>query len=1040
MPVYKWQNGRLVDVSQGGGLPDDEELLNSLIERRDRLEQATSSGTGRGGLGGVWDDVKGAADFVTPDFMGALDIISRPSYAIQEGIASAIDPNKRGGVGGSLLDAAVGAGRGLWGTQKTSGIDTLKEHGKEGLGYTALGLAGDIFLDPTTYMGATPLKAVGASAKSAAGIKALGETTEQLTKLGADIGKFDPNKIVQSALKLNNERLAAGQSVIRGPGLSKEAIARLTRDAEEKTLQQLNDDFLKPYGLAKRSKTPRMKAQEELSVIEKSMARFNLPEYTAAQRKEKLDELARANAFSIARATQKAAEAGIEVKRAGLNLRFGKNSTEIRADNPLVSKVVDNPKIRNTASSITNSDIVQNLNKKFRTEGTYGKLLNESRKLHNSFGVASFDELRAAPIASAAGKTINDFVKGLNTKEAKEFTRAYELKDIQQLPEIFESGMTREDAWEIFRYQNDNFFDAEFDSGLLPYKRDADGNVIADKNGQPIPGVEKVEGYAHHIPIKGQKEYDRLKNKKKYVRAVGKDIFEPGSERVFKTIEDAKKANVTMEDDARLILLNRTAKHTGGTARASFVKNAADNFGVRLSDPKTLKLVKEDGYDLVNLKKVLKDSDGKAPLEYLDDSVYVERHVAEGLKGIQTVTNNPGPFLKLMDNFMQRWKSAVTVYNPGHHVRNAISDVMLGYLDGVNSLAPYAKAMDAIYLKKLDGQYKIGNGNLPKSKVMALFRETGASPNFIQTEIPNATAGKVGRGVRQVAQQREETVRFAHFLDALNKEAAGIKHGGVAGKEIIDASVRASQRVKKWHLDYSDLTDFEKVTMKRIIPFYTWMRKSAPLMVEAMVLRPGKVANIDKTFQAMFTELGVDPGEALPQDQIPEWIRESIYGQIGGGSGGGNPTFLQPDIPMSEPFQYFDNGLSGALQTGLSSLNPIPKGIIELGMGKSTFTGAPINQDVGRYATGTLPQARLLEGLASGQAGSGSKLINWATGAGIREVQPSSQRGEIRRQIDILEGKLAEMGIDAPTKAQSTAPKRVFAWENGRLVKKGRDD
>ena len=59
----------------------------------------------------------------------------------------------------------------------------------------------------------------------------------------------------------------------------------------------------------------------------------------------------------------------------------------------------------------------------------------------------------------------------------------------------------------------------------------------------------------------------------------------------------------------------------------------------------------------------------------------------------------------------------------------------------------------------------------------------------------------------------------------------------------------AADNVTKFLFDYSDLSDFETNVMKRLISFYTWMRKNIPLQLEQYLNNPraysmyNKVAN-----------------------------------------------------------------------------------------------------------------------------------------------------------------------------------------------------
>jgi len=71
----------------------------------------------------------------------------------------------------------------------------------------------------------------------------------------------------------------------------------------------------------------------------------------------------------------------------------------------------------------------------------------------------------------------------------------------------------------------------------------------------------------------------------------------------------------------------------------------------------------------------------------------------------------------------------------------------------------------------------------------------------------------------------ENNARIALFIDQIKK-----------GADFDSAALT----VKKFLFDYGDLTIFEKSVMKRIVPFYTWLRKNIPLMLEQVVKQPGK--------------------------------------------------------------------------------------------------------------------------------------------------------------------------------------------------------
>ncbi len=78
---------------------------------------------------------------------------------------------------------------------------------------------------------------------------------------------------------------------------------------------------------------------------------------------------------------------------------------------------------------------------------------------------------------------------------------------------------------------------------------------------------------------------------------------------------------------------------------------------------------------------------------------------------------------------------------------------------------------------------------------------------------------------------------------------------------------QAAYRVKRIQFDYSQLSKFEKSFMRRVIPFYSWTRKSIPYSVAKILARPG-----GKTAQTIRAY-----GEATSSDEyVPAFLREGL--------------------------------------------------------------------------------------------------------------------------------------------------------------------
>ena len=82
-------------------------------------------------------------------------------------------------------------------------------------------------------------------------------------------------------------------------------------------------------------------------------------------------------------------------------------------------------------------------------------------------------------------------------------------------------------------------------------------------------------------------------------------------------------------------------------------------------------------------------------------------------------------------------------------------------------------------------------------------------------------------------------------------------------------SRRLPPRLKKFLFDYMDLTAFERKVMKRVFPFYTWLRKNIPLQISMLLKSPRTYARINDTQNYI-------AGGPIDWDSKPEYIRDSM--------------------------------------------------------------------------------------------------------------------------------------------------------------------
>jgi hypothetical protein len=348
--------------------------------------------------------------------------------------------------------------------------------------------------------------------------------------------------------------------------------------------------------------------------------------------------------------------------------------------------------------------------------------------------------------------------------------------------------------------------------------------------------------------------------------------------------------------------------------------------------------------------------------------------VTQFVKNLKSISQTSSKSLQNFDKALSKWKAAVTIYIPSHHIRNLIGDLYFNWLGGVNSARPYSTAIRVMQSQK--GRYQglaeidtltnpnalrkvietgrtapatgkqtaltMRNGtNVTNDMVYVSAFQQGILPTTrVLEDIPDDVAiglerirplgGRGQKAAHHVSEGRDHYVRLAHYINELKKSP----------KSFESAVEDAAAVVRKWHPDGMDLTTFERNVMRRMFPFYSWTRKAFPLIVESMVATPGKVMAYPKAQYLLQNMLGMQTGpmsDPFPYDQLfPDWIREKGIGPIMGESG--SYTVLNPGNPTMDIVSQANN--PGKMAMGM--INPAARIPIELATGRNTQSGAPI--------------------------------------------------------------------------------------------------
>src|SRR6185312_4932124 len=202
-----------------------------------------------------------------------------------------------------------------------------------------------------------------------------------------------------------------------------------------------------------------------------------------------------------------------------------------------------------------------------------------------------------------------------------------------------------------------------------------------------------------------------------------------------------------------------------------------------------------------------------------------------------------------------------------------------------------------------------------------------------------------------------------------------------------EAMEGAAERVRRYHPDVTGLTPGEQKYMRRIFPFYSWIRQAIPIVMSTAMTKPGRLTELPKAFYNAQVATGQNPDSMVepfdPQKMYPSFIRDNLTGPVFGSIG------LNFGSPTEGVLGDTINGNVG--RNILSMLTPVAKVPTELISGTNMGTGAKI-LDKSDYVDSNLPVVNQVAAI-SGISPSGT-IANGITGGGpIPDPQRAVQVG-----------------------------------------------
>jgi len=330
---------------------------------------------------------------------------------------------------------------------------------------------------------------------------------------------------------------------------------------------------------------------------------------------------------------------------------------------------------------------------------------------------------------------------------------------------------------------------------------------------------------------------------------------------------------------------------------------------------------------------------------------------ANRMRKIQILKDNHA-MLVLWDKVLHLIKLNQTTVIPAFHARNKLSNTFNNWLligkDAVDPELQIASAKTMYYMRKSNADaikdltIDINGTQTLWSDLYHLAMQYGVLDNtfFLQDLGTGFSRGLLGKYINP-KYDPTDAKNFVWYKkgaeigsgiegqDKLLNFVACLRNGKTP-EEAAESSIKAL-------FDYSDITAFERNVMRRIIPYYTWLRKNAPYQLEMMLEDPKKFYYISKIMH------GVE-GMNNEEDQInrafvnefaKDWVQTPFT--VKNPHGREEVVMWNPNLPfmdlgrIPDPFNFVPSMIGM-----FNQVNPMIRVPIEQAMNYNAFFESPI--------------------------------------------------------------------------------------------------
>ena len=220
--------------------------------------------------------------------------------------------------------------------------------------------------------------------------------------------------------------------------------------------------------------------------------------------------------------------------------------------------------------------------------------------------------------------------------------------------------------------------------------------------------------------------------------------------------------------------------------------------------------------------------------------------------------------------------------------------------------------------------------------------------------------------------------KMNNYMDTMARLATyieGTRNSSFLAKLGVD---NAGDAVRKVLFDPTELTDFEKNVMKRIMPFYTFTKKNLAFQIDNLSKNASNYVKLKKGYNTLLDAATDDNSE-----NVSDWVKNNLYIPIPGVGKDGSYKILRGSLPFGNLIDTMENPVDTL--TNLSS--PLIRMPVELTTNKNAFTGNDIESFKGELSKNIPGLTKKQEYLLGNLTGLDTPIKNIARGyQGIQDT------------------------------------------------------